>query len=380
MSGFRINTPTSICFGKGTAGSVRSALEADSRCVALVRGVSGTASAPVARDLKDHGLDVLEIRVDGEPSVSSVNAALKDCEGADIRGIVACGGGSVIDTGKALTFCLSNRTGLPDDLAQVEKNLLARVPGIRLIAIPTTAGTGAEVTSTAVLATRSSKTSLRGRGLFPPTALVDPDLMPSAPENVVLGSGLDAVVQTIESYTSRFATPFSDALTAPNVSPGLKALRRVVEEGAPEAWNRLAWVSLSSGLALANSGLGAAHGLGAVLGGRLNAPHGALCGRLIGPVLLRNRAVAGPGTDASGKIDRCIRAIDDVFPPRDAGRALSGFDRWLRDRNLPRLRDFSPDPASFDEIAKAAAIASSSTKNAVALTHSDFRAILEAAY
>ena len=155
MSDFKINTPTSVHFGEGTAGTVCSVLEVSSGSVALVRGSGGAASATIAEDLHTHGLDVVEIRVNGEPSISTINAALEQCDGIDIRGIVACGGGSVIDSGKALAFCLSNRIRLPDDLAQVEKTLLATPPAIKLIAIPTTAGTGAEVTSNAVLATAS---------------------------------------------------------------------------------------------------------------------------------------------------------------------------------------------------------------------------------
>ena len=137
-----------------------------------------------------------------------------------------------------------------------------------MIVLPTTAGTGAEVTSNAILGALNSfaKISLRGPALQPDVALVDPTLMLSAPKSVVLYSGLDAVVQNIEAYTSAYSSPLTQAFSGPAIKSTLMALRDVLESGHAGAWSQLAFGSLSSGLALANCGLGAAHGLASVLG------------------------------------------------------------------------------------------------------------------
>ena len=233
-----------------------------------------------------------------EPSVAPVNSALHEIIGAQRSAVIACGRGSVLDTAKALRFCLELGSELPEDIGTIDQASLESSAKILLVTIPTTAGTGAEVTSNAALGLTGSKASLRGRRLFPSVALVDPTLFASAPKAVVVGAGLDALTQTIEAYTSRLASPFTDSITEPNFRLGAQALRKVAERGDEEAWTQMGWVSLSSGIALANGGLGAAHGLAAVLGGRYDAPHGLLCGRLLGPVLGKNRSSAEIGSDA----------------------------------------------------------------------------------
>lgn len=372
---FAINCPTEVQFGAGAAAAIGDHLGAACRVV-LVRG--GRSADPVAASLGALDIEVVEVSARAEPSVVSINAAFTSVAGFEPEIVVACGGGSVMDTGKALAVCLSQGAALPDDFSDVDTSAPGRVP---CIAVPTTAGTGAEVTANAVLglADGSAKVSLRGRALFPSVALVDQSLMMSAPKAVVLYSGLDAVVQTIEAYTSCKATRFTDALSAPNVAHGLHALRAVIESGEAAAWERLAWVSLSSGHALANGGLGAAHGLASVLGAALAAPHGALCGRLLAPVLRQNLGAAPIGSDVHARLDHCIELIAAVFPARGSGDDLSGFEHWVQIQGLPRLRDFAEDGFDVREMAEAGAAASSSLKNAVPLPVSAYEKIIEAA-
>lgn len=385
MQDFAISCPTRIRFGDGAIAELDGLTELDGGRVVLVRGGSGGASRPVLERLRARGCEVVEIAVPREPTVATVNAAFartapNETDRNPPAAVIACGGGSVIDAAKALAFCLEHAAPLPDDPATLAPALLDRPRTLPLIAIPTTAGTGAEVTANAVLSSGALKSSLRGAGLHASLAIVDPALARTAPRRVVVGSGLDALVQTIEAHTSRFATPFSDALTTPNLARGARALRRVVEHDDRAAWTTLAWVSLSSGLALANSGLGAAHGLAAVLGARLDAPHGLLCGRLIGPVLRQNRRRAALGSDAFDRIETAIETLAEVFPPQGEADDLSGFQGWLDRHEVPRLRDYGADPRTFDDDAEAAAAASSSRKNALPLRAPDFRTILDAAY
>jgi len=369
-----------VHFGVGAVKALTSVLPKHVEAVLLVRGASETTSQPIREDLEEHGVEVHQISVTSEPSVASVNSALHQIVGAHCSAVIACGGGSVLDTAKALRFCLELGSELPEDIGTVDQASLESSAKIVLVAIPTTAGTGAEVTCNAVLGLTGLKASLRGRRLFPSVALVDPNLFASAPRSVAVGAGLDALTQTIEAYTSRVASPFTDAITEPNVRLGARALRKVAERGDEAAWTQMGWVSLSSGVALANGGLGAAHGLAAVLGGRYDAPHGLLCGRLLGPVLSKNRSMAEIGSDAFLKIEHCIEVLTEIFPSGHGQDELSGLGIWLKQHQVPKLRDFCPDRRNFDEISEAAVFASSSTKNPVALKKADFREILDAAY
>ncbi|MFY2822607.1 iron-containing alcohol dehydrogenase [Ruegeria sp. MALMAid1280] len=377
---FHINTPTSVHFGVGVSQALKSVLPNPTDAVLMVRGKSETNSLPIKKDLEKHGVVVHQISVTSEPSVATVNSALDKVAGKECCAIIACGGGSVLDTAKALRFCLELGAKLPEDIATVDQADLQADASIVLVAIPTTAGTGAEVTNNAVLDVSNSKASLRGLRLFPSFALVDPALLSSAPKAVAIGAGLDAVTQTIEAYTSRLSSPFTEAITEPNIRLGAWAVRKVVERGDQDSWTQMGWVSLSSGLALSNGGLGAAHGLAAVLGSRLKAPHGLLCGRLLGPVLIQNRSVAQIGSETLRKIESSIEALAETFSEPLGKNELSGFEAWLNRNRVPRLRDYSTDKADFDEIAEAAVFASSSTKNAVPLRKADFREILDAAY
>ncbi len=378
---FSVTCPTQVEFGAGVSTSLIGHLPRGTRAVAVLTGASGTVAKPILQDLRRSGLEVAQVRCPAEPSVASVSSTLAQLAGSRPDVVVACGGGAVVDTGKIVAFLLSHGLDMMEDFDRFDQELLIRPPSIPCIAVPTTAGTGAEVTSNSVVsvASRGAKLSLRGRALNPAIALVDPSLMTGAPEHVILGSGLDAVTQVIESYTSNAATPFSDGLSLLGIGRGLRALRGVVEQGGAASWDEMAWVSLSSGIALANSGLGAAHGLAAVIGGQYDAPHGALCGRLLIPVLRCNSARADPRSTASKRIAECASMISDVFPPLGNGDDFSGFDAWMSDHSLPRLSDWGVEANALDTLACGGLNASSSKKNAVELRHEDFVKILEGA-
>jgi alcohol dehydrogenase class IV len=309
---FTIKSPTPIRFGVGASQNITSILPGDPRRIAFVHGASGIASDPVAKQIAAGRYTITGIPVAGEPSVQDVHAAYVACMDRRVDAIIDCGGGSVIDLGKALRFCLEMQKQLPDDIGALHLEDCPTDTAISFIAIPTTAGTGSEVTNNAVLSTAKAKLSLRNDRLFPTLAIVDPSLSMTASHIVTIGTGLDAIVQTIESFTSKRATPFTDSLTRPNISSGLEALRTLSESENQNARTHLSWLSLSSGLALSNGGLGAAHGLASVLGAHLEAPHGLLCGRLIGPVLLQNHKHAVARPEIWRKLDHSIKSIELV--------------------------------------------------------------------
>lgn len=378
---FSFTCPTEVFFGVGASKDLLKVLPRECTNVVFVTGSQGAAASKALRELRRKGFVISVVRVAGEPTVSFIDTTYQSLKGAKAHVVVACGGGSVIDSGKALAFMLSHSLSLGENFHSISERLLSAPCEIPCIALPTTAGTGAEVTANAVLEfeTEGAKISLRGRALYPRVAIVDPALMRFAPAHVVLGSGLDAVTQVIEAYTSISATEFSDLLSKPAIETGLRALRDVVERDDIEAWSRLSWVSLSSGLALANSGLGAAHGLASILGAQFQAPHGALCGRLLLPVLKQNLNRSEANSFARGRLEYCRDVISKVFPPSNGTTDLSGMAAWIDRHNLPRLSDWSVNPTHIVSLAERGLSASSSKKNAVALNKQDFIKILEEA-
>lgn len=379
---FGISCPTTVRFGAGVAEEIVSYLPESAGPVLLLTGGSGLAAEPVRLALKTNGVQFAEAKAKGEPTVDSINDLRNSLNNRSFTAIIASGGGAVLDAGKALSFCLTHDLTLGDDFNKVSAKSLAQPNPLSLIVLPTTAGTGAEVTSNAVLGvpSKAAKISLRGPALFPRYALIDPKLMTSAPQSVVINSGLDAVTQIIEAYTSAASTPFSDALTEPQIEPALSALRRYVENPSLDDMTHLAWSALASGLALANGGLGAAHGLASVVGGRYAAPHGALCGRFLAPVLRQNLRQAEVGSKQHQRLDTCCHLISLSFPQRPGGDDLSGFEEWVGNCGLPRLSEMGVPRADLADLAYQSVSASSSRKNAVPLEAADYHTILEASF
>jgi hypothetical protein len=260
----------------------------------------------------------------------------------------------------------------------VGKGLPLAAPPLPFIAIPTTAGTGAEVTKNAVigLPDHARKVSLRDDRMLARLAIVDPALTDRCPRAVTLASGLDAVTQVIEPYVSVRATPFTDALARPAIGLGLGALLRLMQAEDPRARDELAWTSLCGGLALANGGLGAVHGLAGPIGGMTGAPHGAICGALLAPVLAANGARAtGIAAERLAEVRGMIARVFRVAP----GAAFETLARWVRDQGLPGLVALGLSPEARAVAAEAALGSSSMKGNPVALGPRELIGIMEAA-
>ncbi|WP_371157182.1 iron-containing alcohol dehydrogenase [Jannaschia sp. 2305UL9-9] len=375
---FSFSCPTDVRFGAGALQSLTEVLPPSARSILLVKGSSNTASGPVRKLLSAAGLEVQPVVCAGEPGVRTVNDAYRSLASRSVDCIVACGGGSVIDTAKALRVALLKGADLTDDDFAVNHGPMGQIP---LIVLPTTAGTGSEVTANAVLgaATSNAKVSLRGRGLQADIAIVDPDLMRNAPRRVVLFAGMDAVVQNIESFTSAKATPFTRALSQPAMATTLGALVEILETGDEGAWADLACGSLASGIALANGGLGAVHGIASVVGGAFPAPHGGVCARLLAPVIRANLASSACSPAVRDDIQECIAVICDQFAPTQGDDPLSGLESWLSDQDLPRLADWGVTLGDVEALAGASTTASSSLKNPVKLTPREFADIISQA-
>ncbi|MBA4491802.1 iron-containing alcohol dehydrogenase [Paracoccus sp. S1E-3] len=378
MSAFGFALPGQVLFGRGEAAKALGLIAAFGGRGVVVHGASAARAAWLVEALRDAGLRVATISCGSEPTLPMLLKALDQARAARPDWVVALGGGAVIDMGKALAALIPAPSEPMDHLEVVGKGLPLTAPPLPFVAIPTTAGTGAEATRNAVigLPEHGRKVSLRDAQMLPRIAIVDPALTDGSPRAVTLASGLDALAQVIEPYVSAKATPFTDAIALPAIAPGLEALARLMEAEDPAARDTMAWVSLSGGIALANGGLGAVHGLAGVIGGVTPAAHGAICGALLGPVLGMNRLRADGA--AAARIATVCAIIAEALsvPEAEAPAALAN---WTRKAGLPGLLAQGLAPALHHQVAVAAMQSSSYKGNPVTLTVSDLEQVLGAA-
>lgn len=372
---FTFATAGQIRFGRGSATQAAPEALRFGTSVVLVHGATAQRAQWLRDDLEAHGARVRAVACCGEPTLEVLDGSLAGLRADPPDVVVALGGGAAIDLGKALAALSPATRPVLDHLEVVGRGLPLEVPPLPFVAIPTTAGTGAEVTRNAVIGVPDQrvKVSLRDPRMYPDLAIVDSTLMENAPKAVVLAAGLDAVTQVIEPFVSSRANPLTDALCRDAIPTGLGALRAVVEGGTPSDWDAIAWTSLAGGLALANAGLGAVHGLAGVIGGVTGAPHGAICGALLVPVIAANMAAVPRGSEAQARFDRVARDIGTVFG------GLGGFTAWARAQGLAGLTAMGVTPELRTRIAARAQVASSMAANPVPLSDEALVAIMEAA-
>ncbi|MCZ8335547.1 MAG: iron-containing alcohol dehydrogenase [Rhodobacteraceae bacterium] len=378
MPPFAIATPQRILFGRGEAAKAPALIAAFGPRGLIVHGANAARAAWLIDALQTAGIETLALPCPGEPTLPMLEQALSTARPFQPQWVTALGGGAALDLGKALAALIPASTSPLDHLEVVGKGLPLAAPPLPFIALPTTAGTGAEATKNAVigLPDHGRKVSLRDDRMLARLAIVDPALTDHTPRATTLASGLDAITQVIEPFVSSKATPFTDAITAPAIPQGLTALKRLMEAEDPQARDALAYVSLTGGLALANAGLGAVHGLAGVIGGLTPAPHGAICGALLAPILRLNRQHATGDT---------ARRLDTVFAQIAAtlgGAAQDAPDTlaaWARASGLPGLAAQGLPAALHAETAKAALTSSSMKGNPVPLTEAELISALQAA-
>ena len=317
---------------------------------------------------------VAAVAIAGEPSFDAVRAGVASARAARADVVVAIGGGSVIDAGKAIAMLLANG-GDPLDYAElIGAGRPITKPSVPFIAVPTTAGTGAEATRNAVLFSPEHrlKVSLRSPLMLPRVALVDPDLALDLPPAQTAASGMDALAQLIEPFVSCKATPLVDALCRDGIPRVMRALPRAVADGGDRAARAdLALAALYSGIALANAGLGAVHGLAGPIGGLFDAPHGAVCAALLPGVVEKNflqTLEAGQKlfTDVAkfSELARLIAGRADATP-REAVEALRSLCARVR---IPGLAAYGVRAEHAEELARRSQATSSMKGNPVALS------------
>lgn len=377
ISSFELSTAARIVFGAGSVRMLPAWLaEQRAQHVLLVTGQSGARSTALSESAEALGIRVTRFAVASEPSVELVRLGSALCAESAVDAVLSFGGGSAIDAGKAIAALASNGGDPLDYLEVVGKGApLTRAP-LPFAAVPTTAGTGAEVTRNAVLSVKQHgvKASLRSPLMLPRLAVIDPDLLREAPSHVLRASGLDALSQLIEPFVSCKHNPISDALAQKGIEHSRRSLRTAVLHTAGESErDDLALASLLGGLCLANSGLGAVHGFAAPAGGMFEAPHGAVCAALLPHVLAVNlRALQTRAPD--GAMLARYTQLAGLLTGHSTARAEDGvvFLSELCDAlSVPGLSAYGMREADLSVLVDKAEKASSMRGNSLVLTRDE---------
>jgi alcohol dehydrogenase class IV len=381
VRGFEFATATRIIFGAGVLREIGALAKGFGRRALIVTGRDTRRAEPLKALLGEQGVDTVTFPVSGEPEVQTVKQGLGLAREQECDLIIGFGGGSALDAGKAIAAMLTN-DGEPLDYLEVigRGNTLTK-PSAPFIAIPTTAGTGSEVTPNAVLASPEHrvKVSLRSAVMLPKVALVDPEMTYDLPPATTASTGLDALTQLIEPYTCSRTNPMTDALCVEGIRRAARSLRAAFEEGRNAAAREdMAVASLFGGLALANAGLGAVHGFAGPIGGMFPAPHGAVCAALLPHVLAANLHALRQRQPESAALDR-YQQIARLLTGAAGATADDGV-RWVAELvtalQIPPLGKYGVKREHAAELSEKAAQASSMKPNPISLTREELVQIL----
>ena len=379
---FEFATATRIVFGPGVIAELATIAAAFGAHALILTGAQQERAKEYVAPLEAKGVACRYLSVPGEPTVSLIREGAQAARFADF--VIGFGGGSAIDAAKAIAAVAPN-SGEPMDYLEVIGQAKAlEKPPLPFIAVPTTAGTGAEVTRNAVIGSpeHAVKASIRSPLMLARVALIDPNLTIKVPPAVSATTGLDTITQLIEPYVSSRANQFTDLYCLDGLARAIHALPRVYAHGTDAvARAQMSFASLLSGLSLANAGLGVVHGFAAPLGGMTNAPHGALCAAVLAQATgmniraLRERAPQHPSLAKYARV-AALLTQDAHSQPEDCVPALSALSHSL---NIPTLRTLGLNQADIPTAVERAAAASSMKANPVTLTTAELSEILERA-
>lgn len=380
---FEFGTASRILFGPGAFKEVPGIARQFGTRALVITGRNTERATPLGKALEQAGIQCSLFSVDGEPTLESVRRGARATRGQyDL--LIGFGGGSAIDAAKAIA-ALATNSGEPLDYLEVigEGRPLENAP-LPFIAVPTTAGTGAEVTRNAVLGSpeHKAKASLRSPLMLAKAAVIDPELTLDLPRGITINTGMDALTQVIEPYVSIRANVLTDAFCSQGMKCIAASLTRAVRDGRDHtARESMSLASLLGGLALSNAGLGVVHGFAAPLGGMLNAPHGGLCaavlphGMAVNIEALRKRAPPGEGLRRYRDVARILTANENA-EAEDGALYVASLCRQF---SVPSLRTYGLKPEQIPELAEKVTKASSTKSNPIPLAMEELVEIAERA-
>ena len=381
---FEFTAPQRVIFGPGAIRQVGSLAAGFGRRALAVTGRDVERAAPVLEQLRAQGVAATVFAVAGEPTVAGVGQGAAQAVQIAAELVVACGGGSPLDAAKAIAALATNGGQPLDYMEVVGRGQPLAKPSLPLIAIPTTAGTGSEVTRNAVLTSpeHGVKASMRSFSMVPRIAVVDPELTYGLPPAVTASTGLDALTQLVEPFTCNRTNPLVDALCREGLGRVARSLRRAWSHGRDAvAREDMALASLFGGFALANAGLGAVHGFSGVIGGMFRAPHGAVCAALLPHVMAVNRRALqerAPDSPLAARYEEVARLLTGN-PAASAEEGVAWVARLARDLDVPSLAACGVKAEHVPLIVERAAVASGTKANPIELTRAELAEILSRA-
>lgn len=382
---FEFATSGRIIFGNGSLDKVGEIAHGFGNKGLVVTGSGSVPLTPLLDVLVGAGVAVEIFRVGHEPDIPTIENGLALARELGCEFVIGFGGGSALDSAKAISALLSNAGELMDYLEVVGKGQKISNPAAPMIALPTTAGTGTEVTRNAVISSpeHQVKVSMRSPLMIPRVAIVDPELTLSMPPSVTASTGMDALTQVIEAYVSSRANPMTDVISAEGIQRGARSLLAVYQDGQDRvAREDMALTSLYGGLALANGGLGAVHGFAGPIGGMFQAAHGVICASLLPYVMKYNAQML----QSLPNMDEMLRRFQQVaaWLVDDPNATIDEGVQWLvelaKALQIPGLHDMGIETADFPRIIEKSKVSSSMQKNPVKLDEHTLEAILNEAF
>ena len=381
MVRFDLALPGNIRFGAGRISEVPGALaDLGANRVLVITGRTTSRADGIRAALNAADMSSMVLGVATEPSIERVRAAVDLALETGCDAVLGFGGGSALDVAKAVAVLARSGTDPMDHLEVIGAGRPIERPGLPCVAVPTTAGTGSEVTRNSVLSGGGVKASLRSPLMLPKLAVVDPDLLVGVPKPTIAASGMDALSQLIEPLLSQRAHPFTDALARDGIRRSARSLRRAYQEGMEDPGVRedLAIASLFSGMCLANSGLGAVHGLAAAAGARLSAPHGAVCAAVLTAatdVNLRALRERAPNHFALQRIAE-VASLLTGRPEASPEDAIAWLAELTAAMSIPGLASYGLNQDAIATVVTAAQRASSMRGNPIELSDQEVTEIV----
>lgn len=389
MDAFTFAATPQIHFGVGKRTALAGIVASFGSRLLLVTGGSSFDRSALCVELLerlDEQFEVVRCRVSGEPTPAEIDAVVGQYGDWQPDCVVAVGGGSCIDAGKAIAGLLPSGDSVMDYLEGVGRGKRFSGPVTPFVAVPTTAGTGSETSKNAVLSVVGHdgfKKSFRHEKLVARHIVLDPELSCSCPPNITAACGMDAVTQLLESYVSRQASPITDALALSGLQRALHALPRAVADGTDLAARaEMLYAAAISGMTLANAGLGSVHGLASPIGAFFPMPHGEVCGTLLyeacrlNIALMQARDRDNPALAKYAQVGRLI-ASEQLDDDQARDVLLSTLHRWTRDFSMPQLSDYGVGEADISRLIEHASPGSMRT-NPIALQQNEVAALIRA--
>jgi alcohol dehydrogenase class IV len=370
---FDLAVPADVRFGAGRVSEVPEAFAGlGASRVLVITGRTTSRADAVRAALTEADIASVVFGVATEPSIERARAAIELITETGCDAVLGFGGGSALDVAKAAAVLATSGTDPQEHMEVIGAGRPIERPGLPCIAVPTTAGTGSEVTRNSVLSGGGVKASLRSPLMLPKVAVVDPDLLAGVPRPTIAASGMDALSQLIEPLLSARANPFTDALARDGIRRSARSLRRAYQEGMedPDVREDLALASLLGGMCLANSGLGAVHGIAAAAGARLSAPHGAVCAAALAAAMdvnlqaLRGRAPDHPALLRMAEIASLLTGQPDAIPEE----AIAWLQELTSALSIPGLASYRLAEDEIPALVTAAQKASSMRGNPIELS------------